>query len=149
MENFTLQRIKQFLDSEKLSVNAFAKGIEMNQATVNNYFVCSRKLSFEFIDAILEHYPNLSAEWLLRGVGEMYLSDNVATDYGNDTEKARQQDGNELRHLQEKIALLEQNNADLRELAAAKKETIATLQDELADLKKARTSALPPTALTA
>ena len=74
MENLVLNRLNEFRFAEKLSVNAFAKAIGMGQATVNNYFLQSRKLSFELIDKVLSAFPNLSAEWLLRGEGEMYKS---------------------------------------------------------------------------
>ncbi|MBR4564355.1 MAG: helix-turn-helix transcriptional regulator [Paludibacteraceae bacterium] len=72
MENLVLNRLKEFRSTENLSVNAFSIRIGMTQATVNNYFLGSRKLSFELIDKTLEAFPNLSAEWLLRGEGNMY-----------------------------------------------------------------------------
>lgn len=74
MENLVLSRLIEFRNAEKLSENAFAKAIGMNQATVNNYFLQNRKLSFELIDKTLAAFPNLSAEWLLRGEGDMYKS---------------------------------------------------------------------------
>ena len=72
MENNVVQRLKDFLSAEKMSVNAFSKAIGMYQVTTNNYFIGSRKLSFELIDKTLAAFPNLSAEWLLRGEGNMY-----------------------------------------------------------------------------
>ena len=74
MENLVLTRLKLFLKEEKLSENAFSKAIGMNQTTINTYFLCKRKLSFELIDKTLAAFPNLSAEWLLRGEGSMYKS---------------------------------------------------------------------------
>ena len=74
MENLILKRLNEFRAKENLSVNAFSKAIGMGQATVNNYFIGNRKLSFELIDKTLAAFPNLSAEWLLRGIGNMYKS---------------------------------------------------------------------------
>lgn len=72
MENLVLSRLIEFREAEKLSVNAFAKAIGMGQVTVNHYFLQSRKMSFELIDKTLAAFPSLSAEWLLRGEGNMY-----------------------------------------------------------------------------
>lgn len=74
MENLVLNRLNEFRLAEKLSINAFSKAIGMEQRTVNNYFLGNRKLSFELIDKTLAAFPNLSAEWLLRGEGNMYKS---------------------------------------------------------------------------
>lgn len=46
--------------------------IGMPQVTVNQYLNQERKFSFEFIDAILNAFDGLSAEWLIKGEGEMY-----------------------------------------------------------------------------
>lgn len=89
MEKNTLGRIKEFVEQQHLSVNAFAKAIGMQQATVNNYFICSRKLSYEFVDSILEHYKELSAEWLIRGTGEMFIEQ--PTDEASLASKVREQ----------------------------------------------------------
>ena len=70
-----LDRIKQIISTNELSVSAFAKSIGLAQVTVNNYILGKRKISFELIDAIAKNYPNISLEWLLRGDGEMYVSD--------------------------------------------------------------------------
>lgn len=74
MENLVLERLKEFLSVEKLSVNAFSKTIGIGQTTVNNYFLGNRKLSLELITNTLTAFPSLSAEWLLRGEGDMYKS---------------------------------------------------------------------------
>jgi phage repressor protein C with HTH and peptisase S24 domain len=46
--------------------------IGMPQVTVNQYLNQERKFSFEFIDAILNAFDGLSAQWLIKGEGEMY-----------------------------------------------------------------------------
>jgi phage repressor protein C with HTH and peptisase S24 domain len=44
----------------------------MQQTTVNNYILENRKISFVLIQSILEHIPEISSDWLIRGEGEMY-----------------------------------------------------------------------------
>lgn len=73
MENLVISRTRIFISHKNLSINALSKVIGMNQVTVNNYFAGNRKLSFEFVEKILATFPDLSAEWLLRGIGDMYL----------------------------------------------------------------------------
>lgn len=76
MESIIIQRIRLLLEARNESVNAFAASISMKQTTVNNYFLGKRAPSFELIDSILKYIPEVSAEWLLRGTGSMYLSTN-------------------------------------------------------------------------
>lgn len=73
-----INRIKQIIDSRDLNlsgnVSYFAKTIRMEQTTVNNYIIGKRKMSLDFIVNILTSYPDISAEWLLRGEGPMLKS---------------------------------------------------------------------------
>ena len=71
MENDVLQRVTQLYTQLGLSKSSFAREINLKQMTVNQYLNGERKFSFEFIQAILMRYPELSAEWLLKGEGEI------------------------------------------------------------------------------
>lgn len=68
----TIERIKTLLAADGISVTAFARKIGFPQASVQFYLKQERKAPMEFIVAILEKYPEVNAEWLLRGEGEMY-----------------------------------------------------------------------------
>ena len=57
------------------SENGFSKAIGISQKTVNNQLNGLRSVSLDFVNAILDTYPDISAEWLLRGKGEMIVSD--------------------------------------------------------------------------
>lgn len=72
MENDVLQRVTALYKSQNLTKRSFARMIGMPQVTVNQYLNQERKFSFEFIDAILNAFDGLSAEWLIKGEGEMY-----------------------------------------------------------------------------
>ena len=72
MESDVLQRVTQLYKSQNLTKRSFARAIGMPQVTVNQYLNKERRFSFEFIGAILNAYSNLSAEWLIKGEGEMY-----------------------------------------------------------------------------
>lgn len=83
MENDVITRIKQILDAYNLSETEFASILRIPQTTVNSWLTQRRKPQTAFIDAILETYPEISAEWLLRGVGDMKVkATNRNTDNG-------------------------------------------------------------------
>ena len=66
-----ITRIRQFLETRKLSVNQLAKEIGMEQTTVNRQLTGARAVSLTLVTAILSRFPDVSAEWLLRGRGGM------------------------------------------------------------------------------
>ncbi len=72
-----INRIKSLLDYLQINENAFSNIIGISQRTLNYYINGKRKPSFELIEKILNAYPDLSAEWLLRGEGDMYRTSNM------------------------------------------------------------------------
>lgn len=55
----------------RMSENKFASEIGVNTQTLNNYTTGKRSVSYDVVDKILVHFPQVSAEWLLRGIGNM------------------------------------------------------------------------------
>lgn len=76
MENLITQRVREFLSCNSISVNSLAKQINVAQATLNPQLRGDRTLAANIVVKILEAFPNISAEWLLRGEGEMYKSNS-------------------------------------------------------------------------
>ncbi len=73
-KNAQLQRVKNILlEQYNSNVSAMARAINCEQATLNNYIIGRRNLSLDLINAILTN-TELSAEWLMRGVGSMKVS---------------------------------------------------------------------------
>lgn len=64
----------------------FALQIGIKQQTINNYTKGKRTVSLDAIIAILTAYEDVSAEWLLRGKGEMLISDNLPKFHGLETD---------------------------------------------------------------
>lgn len=77
MKKSVLQRIEEIMKKYNLNKSGLAKAIEMEQVTVNNYLNGTRKISFELILSIISKFPDISAEWLLRGEGAMERTLNV------------------------------------------------------------------------
>lgn len=74
------QRVKCVLENKSISVNALSKKINVAQATLNPQLKGDRSLAANIVEKILTVFPDVSAEWLMRGVGTMY-SNQDADDY--------------------------------------------------------------------
>lgn len=68
------KRLQQFLNAENISQSEFADKIKVARASVSHVLSGRNKPGWDFINSMLENYPNLSAEWLLTGNGRMYKS---------------------------------------------------------------------------
>ena len=114
-----LERIKEFISINGLTPRAFAIRIDFNYSTLNNYLTGRRTtIDLELINKTLSSFDNLSAEWLLRGNGEMLLTSEQPT-ASNENDRlsklidtiAFQQDT--INNLQRRINELETTNKRL------------------------------------
>lgn len=67
-------RIKEIIAHSGLSDRAFAIKCGIAQNTLNRQLNGVRELSLVTVNSILDTFVDISAEWLLRGKGEMLLS---------------------------------------------------------------------------
>ena len=82
-----LKRIKLLVSSKfGNNVSAFARSIDMPQVTVNDYLLGKRKMSFALIFNLIRANADISAEWLLRGEGEMLKTTGSLGKVSNDIE---------------------------------------------------------------
>lgn len=81
-----LLRIKQLIESKGFVVNSFAREIGIAQSTLCTYFTKDRYPSYETIHAILYRFSDVSAEWLMRGEGNMYICDDLPKFRGDESE---------------------------------------------------------------
>ena len=65
------------LDKKQVSVNALSKLVEMSQTTLNTQLKGERALSANVVSKVLSVFPDVSAEWLMRGVGAMYINQDT------------------------------------------------------------------------
>lgn len=77
MEVTIYQRVKLILEDKSISVNALSKQINVAQATLNPQLRGDRTLAANIVEKILTAFPDVSAEWLMRGVGTMYGNQDV------------------------------------------------------------------------
>ena len=77
MEITIYQRVKLILEDKSISVNALSKQINVAQATLNPQLRGDRTLAANIVEKILTAFPDVSAEWLMRGVGTMYSNQDA------------------------------------------------------------------------
>ena len=65
-------RLEQFLAAEKISQSQFADTINVARASVSHILAGRNKPGWDFLNSMMEHYPNLNIEWLMNGKGKMY-----------------------------------------------------------------------------
>ncbi|WP_332457483.1 LexA family transcriptional regulator [Petrimonas sp.] len=70
MEN-VIDRVKKLMEEYSINENDFSKKIGIKQRTVNYYLNKERKPSLDFITNIYNSYPDVNADWLISGRGEM------------------------------------------------------------------------------
>lgn len=99
-----INRIKQLQDVLGVSENELAQRLGMSQSTLNSYTLGKRKPSYDLAESILATFVDVSAEWLMRGEGSMYISD-IPTDSDTD----------EVLELKAEITRLRAELAELRE----------------------------------
>lgn len=81
-----IQRLRDLIDAKGYNVNSFAKEIGIKQRTLNNYVLLNRLPAYETLHAILDKCPDVSAEWLMRGDGPMFIADRLPEFTGAESE---------------------------------------------------------------
>jgi len=77
MKEVVLQRIASVLANKKMSITALSKLISVPQPTLNRQISGESAMTLDILYSILNYFTDVSAEWLLRGEGEMIKGDVV------------------------------------------------------------------------
>ena len=135
-ENSLKQRIIDLLLSQNVSVNLFAKSSGLKQTTLSDQINGESKISAITLTALLEYFPNLSAEWLLRGEGEMLKAETTPLQLAEVTQELSSSNEEEIVKLQEQLDQQKEFNALQKEYVAELKERRKEYQDRVAELKE-------------
>jgi len=68
-------RLVQLLKSEGINPTRFAERIGVQRSSMSHILSGRNKPSFDFIVKILNSFPAVNPDWLLRGKGSMYKND--------------------------------------------------------------------------
>lgn len=120
-----ITRLDEFRISSGMTLNAFSSCIGMEQSTLHYQFHGKRALSLDTVLNTLTAYGSLSAEWLLRGTGNMHITEQAQ----EPEEDLHTNADNRLEALIDTIALLQ-------ETIKNKNATIDALQAELSRYKQ-------------
>jgi len=65
------ERIKKFMEYKGITSSELADSIGVQRSNVTHVLKARNKPSFQFIEKMLQIYPDLNAKWLLLGTGSM------------------------------------------------------------------------------
>ena len=65
-------QIQEILKRENLTSSQFADKIGVQRSSVSHVISGRNKPGFEFIKKVIETFPDINADWLIAGKGEMY-----------------------------------------------------------------------------
>lgn len=86
MESSIRQRIKDVLSFHNSNTNQLAGDDANFQNRLSRQINHTSTISCDTISRVLSAYPEVSAEWLLRGKGEMLISDNLPNFHGEESD---------------------------------------------------------------
>ena len=64
-------RIRKFMEYKEISASELADAIGVQRSNVTHVLKARNKPSFQFIEKLLQIYPEINAKWLLLGEGNM------------------------------------------------------------------------------
>ena len=102
-----VNRISKLIESTGLNPTSFAAKIGVQQMTLWNQLNGKRKLSLETVLAVLDSFPELSAEWLVRGTGSMNKGDEEQEKRIDNLIDVISMQQETIRNLQDKIKQLQ------------------------------------------
>lgn len=76
METSVNERIKIIMEKNNISITSLSKRIGVAQTTLNRQISGEGNVTLATVCLLLDSFKDISAEWLLRGTGEMQLSNN-------------------------------------------------------------------------
>ena len=90
MKEEVINRVNEVLRYYNLSANEMSKEMDISSPNAYGYLSGKRQPPISFLIKFLEVYPDVSAEWLLRGDGKMLIRDEKQRSY---IERAAQEAG--------------------------------------------------------
>lgn len=76
-EIMILERLHQYMRHRNLSFNKLEISINASHGSISSAWKHGKNVGANVVERILSTYPEISAEWLLRGKGEMILASDI------------------------------------------------------------------------
>ena len=74
MEDDVRQRVRLLLKEKSISLNVISKDLDYPQSNLNKQINGDTAISLRTLLVLLDYFPEVSTEWLLRGYGDMIKS---------------------------------------------------------------------------
>lgn len=133
-----LERLKHYIDTQGLTIAGFERSAGMSNASFGKALKTGKGIGTDKLENILTIYPDLSAEWLMRGEGGMLRE--VMHPHIHQTQRGNgQMAGRDIHNSSADAAELARLKEQVRGLElqlAAKEETIYGLRERIAELKE-------------
>lgn len=126
MEDLLRKRIMEVFALEGTNPSKFSKEDKAMQKRLSRQLNGGATITFETISSILNTFQNISAEWLLRGEGEMYKT--VSENKSNNFDKSQYVS---MKKYETIVNLFGQTASELKEMALENKK----LYEEIRNLK--------------
>lgn len=75
-----LDRLEKFITYKEMTVRGFGDSVGLSNGTLGAAFSGGRGMRSDNVEKILQTYPELSAEWLMRGTGSMIIGEGIPTE---------------------------------------------------------------------
>ncbi|MBO4503407.1 MAG: helix-turn-helix domain-containing protein [Bacteroidales bacterium] len=82
-----VDRIKRVMDYAQMSTSAFADKIDIGRSSLTHIFTGRNQPSLDVAKKILVAFPEISTEWLIMGVGNMFQEVKQPVTPGNESAK--------------------------------------------------------------
>lgn len=86
MESSITERLKEIIRIKTGTATPFSSEIGVSQSTLSCQLNSKNGIQTNVIIAALNRYSDISAEWLMRGKGEMLLADNLPKFHGEESD---------------------------------------------------------------
>ena len=121
------ERIKQIINNEGLSVRKFEDKIHCSVGVIARALKNKTDISSRFLISIKEVFPQYSAEWLLTGEGDMYV-----------TGKSPKEDGSDANSLERRLAEIEKKQEIRDKEMESIMKTLEKISSELTSINEER-----------
>ena len=124
-------RIIQFLRETNLTSTKFADIIGVQRSSISHLLSGRNKPSFDFIEKMLAAYPNLNAQWLITGKGNMFINQTTLFNETNEpkTETLSQRELN-IQEISEDDTI-KSNSEAIKDDISNENEIISSLDSEI------------------
>lgn len=112
-----INRLREFIEYKGLNVFAFEKSVGLSNNTIRKKLDSGRNnMGTDTLQAILNTYTELSAEWLLLGIGNMLKND---TSQNKDATPPDKTDTESPETLKETLYIIKQQQQTISDLTKA------------------------------